>query len=227
MWSKIKDFHKKYCHAWVLLYFFVYLAWFFWLEGYVTPDSDYIRMYVPLDDMIPFCEWFMIPYLLWFPYMGLVVTFSVFDGRSNFFKGAAYLFIGMSLCLLICTIWPNGQDLRIEEFSRDNIMTRMIATLYSTDTNTNVFPSIHTYNSVVAFVMVCHSNKLKGNIPVKVISFILSLSIILSTVFLKQHSVLDVIGGIGLAAILYVIINKINWGYLFNRGIKKSQEEMA
>lgn len=224
MWKKIREFHKKYCHAWVLLYFFVYLAWFFWLEGYVSPDTDYFRMYVPLDDMIPFCEWFMIPYLLWFPYMGVVVAFSVFDGRSNFFKGAAYLFIGMSLCLLICTLWPNGQDLRLDELPRDNMLSRMVASLYTTDTNTNVFPSIHSYNSIVAFVMICHSNKLKGNIPVRVISFILSLSIILSTMFLKQHSVLDAIGAFVLSILLYIPIYKVNWSAIF---AKKSKRELA
>ena len=227
MWEKIREFHRKYCHAWVLLYFFVYLAWFIWLEGYVTPDSNYIRMYVPFDDMIPFCEWFLIPYLLWFPYMGVVVTFSVFDGRSNFFKGAAYLFIGMSLCLLICTLWPNGQDLRVENINRDNILVDMVKTLYATDTNTNVFPSIHTYNSVVAFAIVCHSDKLKGKKAIKIASFILSVSIILSTMFLKQHSVLDAIGGITLAAILYVIIYKINWAHIFVKLSRKKQEEVA
>ena len=59
---------KKYGHIWTLGYAFIYLPWFFHLEKTVT--RDYAVMHTVLDDYIPFIEYFIIPYLLWFVYVG-------------------------------------------------------------------------------------------------------------------------------------------------------------
>ena len=65
--SAVIDFIKKYKHAFVILiYLPVYLLWFFWLEAHVTADYHIIES--SLDAYIPFCEYFIVPYLLWFPF---------------------------------------------------------------------------------------------------------------------------------------------------------------
>ena len=45
-------------------YWVVYLIWFFWLDLTVTAPK-YI-LHSPLDDLIPFNEWFVLPYCSWF-----------------------------------------------------------------------------------------------------------------------------------------------------------------
>lgn len=224
MLEKIKKLLVKYSHAWTLLYFFIYMAWFMWLEKTVTPDSAYTNIHVKFDDMIPFCEWFVIPYLLWFVYVVVVVGFVFFTSRKEFYQASAYLFIGMSMCLLICTLWPNGQDLRVEEFTNDNILTSLMSIVYHADTNTNVFPSIHVYNSIAAVIILCKSHKLKNMTWIKVAAGVLSVSIILSTMFLKQHSVIDVLGGIVLSAIMYVPVYGIDWA---NVKVKKPVKQVV
>lgn len=211
MLEKIKGFVKKYSHAWTLLYFPIYMLWFTWLEKTVTPDSAYTNIHVYLDDLIPFCEWFVIPYVLWFAYIFVVMAFVLFTSREEFYKASAYMFIGMSMCLLICTLWPNGQDLRVEEFTKDNILTSLMGFIYHADTNTNVFPSIHVYNSVGAVILIYKSHILSKYTWVKTGSIILSTLIILSTMFLKQHSVMDALGGLALAAIMYIPVYATNW----------------
>ena len=44
-------------HLWYQLYWVLYLIWFFWLDLTVT-DPNYI-IHSPLDDFIPFNEWFI------------------------------------------------------------------------------------------------------------------------------------------------------------------------
>ena len=46
-------------HLWFQLYWVVYLVWFFTLDWAIT-DPAYI-IHSPLDDLIPFCEWFVLP----------------------------------------------------------------------------------------------------------------------------------------------------------------------
>ena len=224
MLEKIKAFSSKYSHAWTLLYFFVYMTWFIWLEKTVTPDSAYANIHVRLDDVIPFCEWFVVPYLLWFVYIAAVMAFTLFTSRSEFYKASAYLFGGMSICLLICTLWPNGQNLRVEEFTNDNIFTSLLAIVYKTDTNTNVFPSIHVYNSIGAVIILCKSHKLEKARIIKISAMILSALIILSTMFLKQHSVIDVLGGIALGGVMYIPVYSIDWAGVKVRRIIKSSK---
>ena len=211
MLTKVKDFMKKYSHCWTLLYFPIYMIWFTWLERKVTPDSDYTNIHVYVDDLIPFCEWFVIPYVLWFVYIAGVMAFILFTSRKEFYEASAYMFIGMSMCLFICTIWPNGQNLRIDEFSRDNVCTWIMKIVYSTDTSTNVFPSIHAYNSIGATILVYKSKILSKYNWLKISSLILSALIVMSTVFLKQHSIMDVFGALILAALMYIPVYCVDW----------------
>lgn len=218
----MKSFFKRNSHAWTLLYFFLYMQWFMWLENTITPDTNFTNLHVALDDMIPFCEYFIIPYLLWFLYIPLVLAVIFFSSRKEFYQASAYLFTGMSICLLICTLFPNGQDLRVESFERDNLFTTVMGLIYEADTNTNVFPSIHVFNSIGAFVILCKSSILRNRIWIKIGSGVLSILIILSTMFLKQHSVVDVIGGIILGGLMYIIVYVINWSRVISKKTEKT-----
>ena len=112
----------------------------------------------------------------------------------------------MTLFLLISTLYPNGHYLRPTTFERDNIFTRLCAFLYSTDTATNLFPSIHVYNSVGVHLAVVKSERFGKDKKVKTISFILMFSIILSTMFIKQHSTFDVLTALLLSAVMYRVV---------------------
>jgi membrane-associated phospholipid phosphatase len=50
---------------------------------------------------------------------------------------------------------------------------------------------------------------------------ILSVLIILSTVFIKQHSILDVAGGL----ILFIIADKLVTVYAYNRGLEPAPDK--
>lgn len=63
----MKQLFLKYRHAWILAYGLIYLVWFGYLEK--TVRTNYHVMHVALDDYIPFCEYFVVPYFLWFAYV--------------------------------------------------------------------------------------------------------------------------------------------------------------
>ncbi|MDE6254532.1 MAG: phosphatase PAP2 family protein [Lachnospiraceae bacterium] len=207
----MKKIITKYGHIWTVLYALIYMPWFAWLEKSV---KTYTLLHTRLDDMIPFCEYFIIPYILWFAYVPIVMIYVFFTSKKEFYKASAYLFIGMTICLTICTIWPNGQDLRMDIIN-NNIFSNIVKVLYTTDTNTNVFPSIHVFNSIGVFLILCKSERMKDRYFIKISSFILTFLIILSTMFLKQHSVLDVLGGIVLGAVMYMFVYAIDYSKVF------------
>ncbi|MFR5601988.1 MAG: phosphatase PAP2 family protein [Lachnospiraceae bacterium] len=200
----MKTFFHKYKHAWLMLYFLIYLPWFFYLERTVT--THYHVIHTTLDDYIPFNEYFVIPYFLWFLYVAIPVIYFFFKSKSDYYRLCAFLFTGMTISLIICTIFPNGTDFRPVMDPEKSIFTRMVAMLHKADTCTNVFPSIHVFNSIAVHIAVMHSELLKNNHVIRWGSLILMVSICLSTVFLKQHSVLDGLGSIAMAYILYPVI---------------------
>ena len=112
----------------------------------------------------------------------------------------------VSVFLLICTFFPNGLNLRPVVFERNNIFVDLVKTLYSTDTPTNVLPSIHVFNSIGVSIAIAHSNALKKHRMVQCSAYLLAMLIIMSTVFLKQHSVTDVIAAIAMACIIYPFV---------------------
>lgn len=210
----MKEIMRKYKHVWVLSYFFIYLVWFFYLEGRTWVSHTPVKM--NLDNLIPFNELFAIPYFLWFFYIALVVLLFFFRSKGDYYKTTAYLFIGMTICLIIYTIWPNGQNLRPTVFARDNILVDFVKSLYQTDTSTNVCPSIHVFNSVVVHIAICKSSLFDKHKVVKAASFVLMVLICLSTVFLKQHSVFDGICALALAGVMYPLIYKVDYAKLLD-----------
>lgn len=222
-YTSLKELLYDYRHAWVLLYFFLYMAWFFYLEGAVT--TTYTSIHIFLDDHIPFCEWFVIPYYLWFGYIFITVAYFFFTRqRKEFYQCTAFLFIGMSICLLIYTIWPNGQDLRpnLDSLGRDNVLIDIMRNLYTFDTPTNVCPSIHAYNSIGVTIAILKNKRLRKISWIKYGNVILTTLICLSTCFLKQHSSFDVIAAILLSVIMYVAVYLPNWSF----GKEKSTESV-
>ena len=175
-------------------------------------ENRHVRYHIidsSLDDKIPFCEYFIIPYLLWFLYIAVTVGYFLFfnENTTEFWSLILNLAIVMKLFLIVSYVYPNGLNIRPTEFTNDSVFTRMVQFLYRTDTPTNVLPSIHVYNSVAAFSAIHTCKNLQKHKGIRTGSFILTTLIILSTMFLKQHSIADVATGITCAVATYVLFN--------------------
>ena len=188
---------EKYHHLWWQAYWLIYLPWFAYLEKNGTKQFRVVHMAV--DDYIPFCEYFVIPYFLWFAYIAVGIGYFALKNKEEYYNLCKILFFGMTVFLIVSTLCPNGHYLRPTSFARDNIFVDMVRGLYATDTSTNLFPSIHVYNSIAINAVIWHCEDFKKNYFVRYSSGILMISIVLATMFLKQHSVFDVITGILLA----------------------------
>jgi len=202
-----KEILNRYRHAWIFLYGFIYMPWFIYLEKRTIPAHEYFIINSPLDKYIPFCEFFVIPYLFWFIFMVVGVMYFFFTNRKEFYQVTSFLIIGMTLFLIISTVFPNGLYLRPTDFPRDNLFTDMVKNLvYANDTSTNVLPSIHAFNSLGISIAVFHSEALKKRMGIQITTHVTTFLILLSTVCLKQHSITDVIAALLMACIFYPFV---------------------
>lgn len=165
-------------------------------------------IHTDLDYSIPFCEYFIVPYLLWFLFMFLTVFWFMFKNpnRKEYRQLIISLIFGMTVFLAISWLFPNGHLLRPNRFPRDNIFTDIVRMLYKSDTSTNILPSIHVYNSIAACIAIVRSKELRKYQKLRMGTVILTVSIVMATLFLKQHSVVDVILAFVLNFAVYVVI---------------------
>ncbi len=207
--STARKYYEKYKHY---LLFVAYLM--FYLVGFSALESASHRHYhvihSVIDDMIPFNEYFVIPYYLWFFYIGAGVCWFIFkESQRDYDKLVSALCIGMTVFLIVSCIFPNRLELRPTSFAHHNFCTWLVQKLYKTDTPTNVLPSIHVFNTLIMLYAIRRSTILQKHRWVELGTAVLSVLIILSTMFLKQHSVVDVSCGILMSIAVQMFVDKL------------------
>ena len=200
--SRINE--PQYRHLWLLLFWPIYWLRYPLIEALNTPERC-VPISCALDEVIPFCEYFLIPYMLWMVCMVATALYTLFFDVESFRKYSRFLIISFSISTVIYLIWPTCQNLRPETFARDNFFTRIVALLYSVDTNTNVCPSEHVIGSLAYLAAAFHTKSLRSPGKLTVIT-LLALGTSFSTVFLKQHSFVDVVAALPVCAVAYVMV---------------------
>lgn len=197
---------KPSLRQWIMiLYIPFHLIWFFVLEQAVT--TNYHIIYCAWDDLIPFCEWFIFPYFLWFLYMVVSGLYFLIEDEEAFEHYMLSLVFGFFISTVICSIYPNGQDLRPEAYG-SNFAAQIVKWTQGFDTNTNVFPSMHVVGALGAAFAIAKSQKLKSIVWLQILNWVLCVTIIMATVFLKQHSVLDIVAGIVVCVFVFWFVYK-------------------
>ncbi len=186
----------------LLIYAAIYMVWFIAIEKHTF--AHYSIIHTAVDDLIPFNELFVIPYYTWFLYVSATLVFFLFSlDIEDYYKNFIFLAAGMTVFLVVSTLFPNMHMLRPAVMPRDNVFTGLVQVIYSHDTSSNLWPSIHVYNSIGTMIAI-HRSKRIGRLG-KIVSDIIGVSIILSTMFIKQHSVYDVITAFIMAIVFYIL----------------------
>lgn len=188
--------HLKYLIFWPIFGILFFILERVWIRDYYYPVSSM------LDDYIPFCEYFLIPYLFWFLYLVLIHIYTGIYDVKSFEVMMRFIIISYFISLFIYIIFPNCQELRPINVERDNIFTRFLEYFYKFDTNTNVCPSIHVIGSVAVMFSAWYSKDFHTT-GWRILFFIMTFIISVSTLFIKQHSIIDVFAAIPVCIITY------------------------
>ena len=191
---------KKNPHAfWTLL--LPYIIFLYFLPEHLITDNYWVS-YIPLDDFVPFFPPFVVFYCLWFPMLFFTGLWLLLKDGQGFKRYMLFCAAAYTLSAAFFILFPNGQDLRPVVFTNDNVFTGIIKELYKTDTNTNVLPSMHVV-LCIGVILCIFGTKTIHNKLIKPSVLILSILIMLSTVLIKQHSVLDIFVGLPYGAAVY------------------------
>ena len=189
-------------HLFLLLGWVVYFILYFLTENLI-PAEDCYPVWCPLDDVIPFNELFVIPYVGWYVLIVISLGYFLLYHVENFKGLQTYIMITQGLAMVCYILWPSRQDLRPTEFPRENVLTWIMGIIYGADTNTGVCPSLH-----VAYSLGIASAWLKEKSAawyVKTIVVIFVVLVCLSVAFTKQHSVVDIFAALPVCLVAEVI----------------------
>ena len=216
---EIKEYIRTHKYCLLMLYFPVYLVAFFTIDK--IPARYIIEC--SLDSFIGFNQYMVIPYFIWYPwFVGWLIFFLIRD-KDDFIRLAVVMFSGMTICLIIYVLWPNGVDLR-EEITGTDICSRIVELIRAADTPYAVCPSIH-ISTIAAIQLAINDTKLPEIRPlVKLLCGAVTLLIAYSTMAIKQHSIVDVFWGAVLSIVLYYIY--IICEKIFKRMLKEKEERI-
>ena len=155
-----------------------------------------------IDDRIPFIPSFVVFYVMWYLFLILIPLLILKYNKKVFDK---YIVVSILYAILegiIFILFPttmNRQPLVVTDIS-----TWVVDIIYKVDTPVcNLFPSAHCAFSILFIISILDVKEVKKEY--KILIIISSLLIILSTLFIKQHVVIDVLGALLIVPIYYIL----------------------
>ena len=204
--SKINE--PQFAHLKLLLGWVVYFLFYFLTENFIPVESCHV-IHSALDDLIPFNEFFFIPYCFWYLLIVIsLVYFALYD-VENFKNLQIFIIITQVVAMTVYILYPSVQDLRTTEFARDNFFTWLANIVYTFDTPTGVCPSLH-----VAYSLGIGSCWLKEKSASKLWKGFVVFSVILislSTAVVKQHSVIDIAAALPVGLLAEILVFGKYW----------------
>ncbi len=203
--KKLKEFIRRYPYALLFAYWPFYGIWYSVLQA-ITMERDPYPLVCGLDMEIPFCEWLIIPYVLWYLQLLGVGIYSFLYNPKGFIRLCLLVTGGTTFCLIVCTLFPMYFDRTgMVLYYNDNLLTDLVRFLQGFDPPTTVMPSMHVYVTLALHIGLCKDEYARKNKLLLACSLVYSLTVCLATVVTKQHSILDVGASVLLISVMYFV----------------------
>lgn len=186
-----------------MLFWPAYIALFMVVE--LLDEGKYFHpVHCFVDDIIPFNELFVLPYLSWHVLIAVTLIYTLLNETENFRNLMKFFILTFTVTMVIYLVYPTCLELRPETFPRENILTEVVRFVYLVDTPTNVCPSLHIIGSL-GLLFASWDTRGKDSVPKKAFMTFAVVFICLSTMFMKQHSFVDILVALPISLVGWVL----------------------
>ena len=200
---RLTKYIKEHKEIYLFIFYFLFIVLFGLIQKYYNPVSSHLVTW-PIDYYMPYNQYFMIAYAIWWPFVPAALIFFYFRDIPSFKALCFQMLIVCYLTLIIYIVYPSYLDLR-QPIHETDICSQMLLWLRSIDPPRNVFPSLHVSETVSICFVVYKSRDLLLNRYVKGIIYLIGILIIVSTIYIDQHSIADILFAIILSVVFYII----------------------
>jgi membrane-associated phospholipid phosphatase len=180
-----------------------------------TDTREAVILSTKFDELIPFVPAFIVPYILWYAFILGYLFYFWYKDVNIFIKTLSIIVIGELICFVIYFYFQT--TVPRPDVAGDRLLVDLVRMIYSHDQPYNAFPSIHV---LTTFAIILGNFNTKDRHPFNSAFVpIMGSLIIVSTLFVKQHYILDMISSIFLSVFIYGIVFE-----LFEVRTKKSNQ---
>jgi len=183
-------------------------------------DNGRVHSFVTsFDKLIPFSRYFVIPYIGWYVLIFATMLWILFKNTKLYFTSLTAIVIGLLISFGVYSVFQTTVPRPV--VSGQDFLSRLIRGVYALDNPYNAFPSIHVMTSSILWLVSSRARSYSKKITLLI--KVLVIIIISSTLFLKQHTLLDVAGGIVLGGLVFSAVEKFSPIYLNRPAVKGSR----
>lgn len=158
-----------------------------------------------IDNWIPFSPVWIIPYETWYLFLPGIILLLYLRDKKACARAMLTQILGVTTCYIMYSIFQT--TVARPDVIGSDIFSSMVRHVYSMDNPYNAFPSIHVLG---AFTFMLATAKAKGiSKPIHYAVWTVGWLIILSTVFVKQHVIVDIFAGLAVARVYFSVSGKI------------------
>jgi len=174
---------------------------FYLLISRVSGETAYYNYYW-FDTYIPVVRWFAYPYVSWMLILYVAFLYFAIVNRPLYWRTIIVYNVSVMVCNIIFLLF--NTYVPRPEIEGTDLASRLIQFVYSNDAPLNCFPSVHCLTSYLLIIMI--NRHLNWPVLWKALASLWLWLIIASTVFIKQHSAIDIVGGILIAEGVYQLV---------------------
>lgn len=194
MWSKIRQ--SRLALLSLLLSIPLVGSLYVWLNRLDLPSFS---LETDLDRQIPFLKIFILPYLGWYAFLLAGFVYLAFRDKTVYLRTLARFLIGMLVCYAVYLFYQT--TVSRPDVSGDGILDWLVLLVYRHDQPYNCFPSTHVLTSYCMLKAYREASGIRLSVRWAVAG--IAVLIMLSTLFVKQHVLLDAAGAIAVVEAVY------------------------
>lgn len=203
---------KKYTPLLLMLVFPV-LGWMYAAVNNVENQEVY-KLITKVDEAVPYVKHFILPYSVWIFYIYVCLLYFFKKDINVYYRSLMTYVVCALLCYLIYSVFQT--TVPRPTVTGNDIFSDLMRFTYNKDQPFNCFPSIHCFSSYMVMRAIWTSS-FRNKWNVLLITGMSSL-IIVSTLFVKQHVIMDIVGAVFLVEVVTAAI------ILFERRFKVARE---
>lgn len=204
IWAYIKNNYSTII-LFLILLFIQQLSW----SGNMILGKDGVTLFIPIDHKIPLISEFIYVYYLAFP----LVIFAFFWIAAKDKKHCYNIWLTAIISFAISGLFYLFFQTQMvkPELTPTTLSDRLLINTWNACKPINCFPSQH---AIMALLLILAYYNQKGTTKVwfRIFNYICAILILLATVFLKQHFIVDIFASIAIVIPVYIIVKVWNFG---------------